>query len=176
MLTKEEIEAIVRDSEGDVMHLINEIASSQVFTDEQRTEIYRKMGLKTQSFIAHRCYFSFPQLGNVIIGKDTQINYAVEFDNGAEIRIGDRCDIAMHVKFITATHNIGPSHKRAGWGCIRKPIVVGDGCWIGAGAMILPGVTIAAGSVIGAGSIVAADCEGDAVYVGVAARKIKDLQ
>lgn len=156
------------------LHLINSIASS-LLSNGLRTRIYRKLGMNTQSLLSEGCHFSSPNLKNIVIGKGSFLNYGIDFDNGAEIRIGDNCDIAMHVKFVTSTHQIGPSGKRAGWGCVRKPITVGDGCWIGAGAMILPGVEIAPGTVIGAGAIVAGDCEPDSLYVGFAARKIKDL-
>ena len=57
-----------------------------------------------------------------------------------------------------------------------KPIIVGDGCWIGANSLIMPGVTIGNGVVIAAGSVVTKDCESDCLYGGVPAKKIKEFK
>jgi len=56
-----------------------------------------------------------------------------------------------------------------------RSIVVGDGTWIGANVVILPGVTIGAGCVTGAGSVPAGDYRPDGLYVGVPARRVRDL-
>lgn len=56
------------------------------------------------------------------------------------------------------------------------PIVIGRGCWIGANVTIMPGVTIGDGCVIGAGSLVTNDCEPNGVYVGIPARRKKELE
>ncbi|MCR4913326.1 MAG: acyltransferase [Lactobacillus sp.] len=56
------------------------------------------------------------------------------------------------------------------------PVKIDDGCWIGANVTILPGVHIGKGCVIGAGAVVNKDCEPNGVYVGVPAKRIKDLQ
>lgn len=56
------------------------------------------------------------------------------------------------------------------------PIRIEDGCWIGANVTILPGVTIKAGTVIAAGAVVIHDCDENALYGGVPAKKIRDLQ
>ena len=56
-----------------------------------------------------------------------------------------------------------------------KPINIEDGVWIGAEVIILPGITIGSGCVIGAGSVVAKDTEKDSLYVGIPARKVKNL-
>lgn len=53
-----------------------------------------------------------------------------------------------------------------------------DGCWIGAGAVINQGnqtkkLEIGANTVVGSGAVVVDDCDPDAVYVGVPAKRIK---
>lgn len=52
------------------------------------------------------------------------------------------------------------------------------GCWIGAGAVINQGnddykLTVHSGAVIGSGAVVIRDCEPNAVYAGVPAKRIK---
>ncbi|WP_247602466.1 DapH/DapD/GlmU-related protein [Gordonia rubripertincta] len=57
----------------------------------------------------------------------------------------------------------------------RRPIVVGDYCWIGAGAIILPGVVVGEGCIISAGAVVIRDCEPNGLYAGVPAIRKRDL-
>ncbi|MFQ4147857.1 DapH/DapD/GlmU-related protein [Arthrobacter sp. LAPM80] len=71
---------------------------------------------------------------------------------------------------ITGSHTIAGPAERAGRN-YASPVVIGDGCWIGALAIILPGVTIGSGCVIAAGAAVAAGCEADGVYAGVPTRR-----
>lgn len=111
---------------------------------------------------------------NLHIGKNSFVNYDVWFNTAGGIRIGENCNIAYRVTFITSTHAIGTENKRAGEAMAEK-IVVGDGTWIGAGATILPGVHIGSGVIIGAGSVVVKDCENNAIYAGNPAKLIKRL-
>lgn len=73
-----------------------------------------------------------------------------------------------------STHDIGDKTLRAGK-YIQKSVIVEDGVWIGANATILPGVTIAEGCIIGAGALVNKSTEPNGLYVGVPAKRIKDL-
>ena len=111
---------------------------------------------------------------NLTIGQGTFINRNVTWDGNAALRLGDRCSIGHEVLFIGGTHEIGNSENRA-----RKridfPITVGDGTWIGARATVLPGVTIGPGCIVGAGAVVTQDCEPNGVYVGIPARRVRDL-
>ena len=108
------------------------------------------------------------------VGEATFINTGCFFNTSGSIAIGDRCDIGMHVTFVTGTHLPGGPGRRAGT-FIASPIVIGDGTWIGARATILPGVNIGAGVVIGAGAVVAHDCQDNCLYGGVPARKLKEF-
>lgn len=107
-------------------------------------------------------------------GGGTFVNYKCWFDLGADVVIGDKCNIAMNVTFMNSDHDMADSERRAGM-YHPKPIIVGDGCWIGANSLIIPGVTIGNGVVIAAGSVVTKDCESDCLYGGVPAKKIKKL-
>lgn len=98
------------------------------------------------------------------------------FCDGSEIFIGNNVAIAMGVTLTTHTHLIGNTKRRAPRQTIFKPIVIEDGCWIGANVTILPGVRIGKGTVVGAGSVVIRDLEKNSVYVGNPARKIKQLK
>jgi len=80
----------------------------------------------------------------------------------------------MEVLLCTSTHEIGSESQRAGT-TIQLPIIIEDGCWVGARANILPGVKIGKGCIIAAGSVVTKDCEPNGLYAGVPAKRIRDL-
>jgi len=109
------------------------------------------------------------------IGRGTFVNHGCRIDNNcAWVRIGADCSLAPEVALLTATHEIGPSSRRAG--PIRDaPITIGDGVWIGARAVVLAGVTVGDGAVIAAGAVVTEDCVPDGLYAGVPARLRRTL-
>jgi len=110
----------------------------------------------------------------IAVGRGTFISYRCFLDATDRISIGKNCAIAMNVTLVTSSHHPGPRTGRAG-AASHGPITIGDGVWIGAGATVLPGVTIGAGSVIAAGAVVTTDCAPDGLYVGVPARRARDL-
>jgi len=102
------------------------------------------------------------------LGDDGFISRDCYFEDHAPITIGARTWIGARSVFLTATHDIGPHERRAGeWR--TAPIIVGDGCWIGAGVTVLPGITIGDGCVVAAGAVITSDCECDSLYAGVPA-------
>ena len=106
------------------------------------------------------------------IGPRTFINRSAYIR--AETAIGSDCAIGPFVKFVTDTHELGPSRQRAGKRIFR-PIKVGNGVWIGASVTILGGVTIGDGAVIGAGSVVTKDVPADSLCAGTPARLIREF-
>lgn len=55
------------------------------------------------------------------------------------------------------------------------PIVINDNVFIGVGTYVLLGTEIGSNTIIGAGSVVSGKLEGNAVYAGVPARKIRSM-
>jgi maltose O-acetyltransferase len=92
----------------------------------------------------------------------------------APVSIGSNVFLAHDVALLTNTHEMGPSAQRAAR-TIGEPIVIEDGCWLGARVTVLPGVTIGRGCVIAAGALVTADCEADGLYLGIPARRVRTL-
>jgi maltose O-acetyltransferase len=111
---------------------------------------------------------------NLSIGRDTFINYGCMLDGTGRIDVGSRCDIGMQTLFVTSSHILGSSDRRAG-ALTTGSIEIGDGTWIGARAVILPGVKIGEGAVVAAGAVVTRDCEGGWLHAGTPARKIRLL-
>lgn len=114
--------------------------------------------------------------GLVSIGADTFIGHETMIvGGGAAVQIGDRCDIAPRVLFVTGTHLDGNLERAAGPG-ISLPIEVGDGAWIGAGSTILGGVKIGDGAIVGAGSLVNSNVAAQTVVAGIPCRFIKNRE
>lgn len=115
--------------------------------------------------------------GFLSVGNDSWLSAGVIFYTHLEapIKIGSNCDIGPAVEFITGGHRIGTSFRRAGHGT-SGPIIVNDGCWIGAGSRILQGVTIGSGAVVAAGSIVICDVPDNVLVAGVPAIVKKKLE
>ncbi|WP_010632881.1 acyltransferase [Sporolactobacillus vineae] len=156
--------------------IMNTLVNSILITSKFRIILYKFIGLnisKKGTFIHSMCLFNG---FNVEIGQHTFINYKCIFDNecGSKISIGNNCMIGMEVLFCTSSHKIG-NYQRRGGRLISAPITVEDGCWIGSRTTILPGITIGNGCVIGAGSLVNKNCKPNGIYVGVPARRIKEL-
>jgi maltose O-acetyltransferase len=92
----------------------------------------------------------------------------------APITIGAGCDVGPGAEFITGSHEIGSASRRAGPGT-ANPIIVEDGCWIGAGVRVLGGVRIGGGSVVAAGAVVTRDVPPNSLVAGVPATLKRSL-
>ncbi|WP_028063703.1 sugar O-acetyltransferase [Solirubrobacter soli] len=110
----------------------------------------------------------------VSIGAGTFLNYDCLMLDVAPVTIGEACQVASRVQFITATHPIDPHVRRLGWET-AKPIVVGDNVWLSSGVLLCPGVTIGDDTVVGAGAVVTRDLPAGVVAMGVPARVVREI-
>jgi maltose O-acetyltransferase len=108
------------------------------------------------------------------VGCHTLITTPFFADLSDQITLGKNVAVGHHAVLVTANHEIGPPGRRCGHK-VHGPIVIEDGCWIGAGVTILPGVTIGRGSIVAAGAVVAADVPPNTLVGGVPAKPIKTL-
>jgi acetyltransferase-like isoleucine patch superfamily enzyme len=108
------------------------------------------------------------------IGRGTFINRDCVIQADAPVTIGEDVHFGAGVRITTVSHDIGPSHRRAGERRYR-PVTIGVGAWLGAGSHILPGVSVGAGAIVAAGSVVTADVPADTVVGGVPAKTIRSL-
>ena len=127
-----------------------------------------KIGENTKIVAPIECSADLYIGSNCWIGKNLMVN-----GNGTVI-IGDNCDIAPEVAFLTGGHKIGNEIRRAGLGETYK-ICVGDGVWIGSRSTILNSTTIGKSSVIAACACVTKDVEENVVVGGVPAKVIKEI-
>jgi maltose O-acetyltransferase len=120
-------------------------------------------------------FLSYKKTG-ITLGDYVVIGQSVFLDATGTIDIGDRVHVGPFTKLVSATHTIMPSvYRRDRDELVAEPIVIERGSWIGTGATILAGVTVGEGCVIGAGSLVTRSCDANGLYVGVPARRVKDL-
>ena len=140
--------------------------------------LYTKIGLD----ISKSAFLWMPKMidtTNVHIGESSFINknLTIYTGNGTinpTVFIGNNCDLGPNVTLICLTHRIGNMQKLCGEK-ISGDIIIEDGSWLGANVMVLPGVTIAKGCVIGAGAVVTKNTEKNGLYVGVPAKRKKNL-
>ncbi len=105
---------------------------------------------------------------NCWIGKNLILN-----GNGA-VYIGNNCDIAPEVTFLTGGHEIGDETRRAGKGQ-KYTIHVGDGTWIGARSTLLGDISVGKSCMIAACACVTRDIEDNTLCGGVPAKMIRKL-
>jgi len=113
-------------------------------------------------------------VSRLTIGADCVINAPLFADLTASIRIGNHVSIGHHATLITAGHSTDLPGRRGG-ALKPEPIVIEDGCLIGACVTVLPGVTIGAGAVVATGSLVTANVPPHKLVAGVPARVLKSL-
>lgn len=122
---------------------------------------------------------------NIHVGNNVSINHRCLFVDTNTITIGSNVLIAPGVQLNTSSHPVAlQARLTPNWTpgspqyfCRTRalPIVIGDGCWIGAGAIVLGGVTIGDGAVVAAGAVVTRDVAPMTVVGGVPARFIKQV-
>jgi acetyltransferase-like isoleucine patch superfamily enzyme len=120
-----------------------------------RTRLYRAMGVSVGR--------------NVFIGLDAWLD-----DQFPElIRIED--DVTLSFRVTLVVHDDARRMDRvepgAGDGTVA-PVVLRQGCYLGAGAMILPGVTVGVRAIVAAGAVVIHDVPAETIVAGVPARPI----
>ena len=112
--------------------------------------------------------------GRLKIGSNCWIGKNLIINGNGNVTIGDNCDLAPEITFLTGGHEIGSETRRAGEG-LNYDIVVGDGVWIGARSTILGNITIGKGAVITVCACVTHIIDENVLAGGVPAKRIKEL-
>lgn len=108
------------------------------------------------------------------IGKNCWIGKNLIVNGNGELEIGDNCDIAPEVTFLTGGHKIGDAERRAGEGVSYK-IKIGNGVWIGGRSTVLNNTEVGNSCMIAACSCVNKNVEDNSLVGGVPARLIRKL-
>ncbi|MGY1605516.1 acyltransferase [Geodermatophilus sp. SYSU D00815] len=154
--------------------VINHVVMREIMPWKVRTRVLCLLGMR----IKGAGFSAGSWVGGVDIemGEGSGTNIGAVFDNLGPIRIGRHVYIGHHVLLLTSHHDVDPEGKHVAGTVRGRGITVHDGVWIGARATVMPGVTIGEGCVIGAGAVVTRDCEPHGMYLGVPARRVKDLR
>lgn len=120
-------------------------------------------------------------LENLSVGDGTSIPKGSTFYcTRAELKIGKKVIFGPKPTIITGDHRIDIIGKHIIDVTDEEkladndlPVIIEDGCWIGANVTILKGVTIGRGSVIAAGAVVTKSCDPYSIIGGVPAKLIK---
>jgi len=112
--------------------------------------------------------------GTLTIGRNVFISNDCLIDCSADVTIGADVAIGARASLVSSGHEWSNPRRRAGARTMR-PIVVGDGAWLGAGCTVLAGSSVGAGAVVAAAAVVTRPCAEHALYAGVPARRLRDL-
>lgn len=111
----------------------------------------------------------------ITIGNRTGISARVYLAGQGGITIGNDVIFGPNVQVFSENHIYSNSEKTIKeQGVTKKPVIIGNNCWIGAGATILAGVMIGDGSVIAAGSVVTKSVPANSIVAGVPAKVLKE--
>lgn len=112
--------------------------------------------------------------GSLSIGKSCWIGTKLTVHGNGHVIIGDYCDLGPEVCFLTGTHKIGSSERRAGEG-YNTTIQISSGCWIGGKSTFVNDITVGSASVVAAGALVNKSVAANVLVGGVPAKVIKSL-
>ncbi|WP_319409038.1 acyltransferase [uncultured Desulfosarcina sp.] len=110
------------------------------------------------------------QFGQIEIGEGSSAQFYFHCAAAKRVSIGQHVLIAGRVYITDHDHQMP---WREG-GMVVRPVMIGDGCWLGEGCAILKGVELGPGCVVGANTVVTKSFEAGSVIGGVPARVIKD--
>lgn len=113
--------------------------------------------------------------GSLTIGRDCWIGTNLTVCGNGTVILGDRIDVGPYVTFVTGTHKIGTSERRAGEGynCVQS---IGDGCWIGAKSIFVNNISIGTSCVVAASACVCKTIPPNLLIGGIPAKIIKSLE
>lgn len=130
-----------------------------------------------QTFLAENAVL----IGDCTIGRDCSIWYcAVLRGDVNSIVIGDRVNIqdgaVLHTLYQRSVTRID-NDVSVGHNAIIHGAHVKERCLIGMGATLMDNAVIESGTIIAAGALVLSNqvCEGNSVYAGIPAKKVKSL-
>lgn len=147
------------------------------FSKESRCNVFshpfsNMIGLPQRTIIvAKNC-------GKITIGKGVCMSGCTIYSMDS-ISIGDHTDIGAGCKVIDNDFHPLPYSERYPEQkdkVKKKPIVIGEGCFIGANSIILKGTTLGRNVVVGAGSVVCGVFPDNVIIAGNPAKIIKENQ
>ena len=128
-------------------------------------------GVRIRPHARLECLKHKGRLGRLEIGGGTCVEYYFHAAAAELVRIGQRVLIAGRVYITDHDHEMPWDSG----GLIARPVIIGDGCWLGEGCCILKGVELGPGCVVGANAVVTKSFPSGSVIGGVQAVPLKRL-
>lgn len=155
-----------------VIYLVNHTLAGTRFFSEKRN-LLRSIGYEIgeNTKIVGPIY----NTGTLRIGANCWNGCNLTVHGNGIVTIGDNCDIAPDVTFLTGGHHMGNHKRRAGKG-ESYHITVGRGVWIGDRSTLLLNTSIGDGSMIAACACVSTDVPADTMVAGVPAEVVKEFE
>jgi len=143
-------------------------------TDETKAIVYFRPGdakkVGKNCFYVNQIVWLNPE--GIELGDNVRFNHGVYVNGYGGLKIGNNSGLGPYSMVHTANHVFDEKTvSQVKWD--RKPVTIGEDCWIGMAVCILPGVTIGDRVIIGAGSVVAKDIPSDVIAVGNPCKPIK---
>ena len=104
------------------------------------------------------------------LGDECLLDLAEGITLGRQVTLAERVVVLTHLNVGYADH---PLQER--FPAMAAPVVIEDGCFVGASVTVLAGVTIGRQSFVAAGSVVTEDVPAGTLVAGVPARVVRSL-
>lgn len=123
----------------------------------------------------------------VALGSRVQLNEELYFLNGCNLVIGEGSNLGAFLRIwdyasvsfgcdVMVSNNvcvIAGTHNTDDYSYVSGPVVIEDGCWIGASVTIIGPCRIGRGTIVGAGALVLGDLPSYSICGGVPAKVLK---
>jgi len=104
------------------------------------------------------------------IGDHVWIGQRAWLDNIDQLIIHDNVVISQGAMLILGSHD----YKKPDYPTLAGPVVLEEGCWVGAGAMVLGGVTLRSHALLAAGSVAGKNLKAYTIYRGNPAVRVRE--
>jgi acetyltransferase-like isoleucine patch superfamily enzyme len=113
--------------------------------------------------------------GRISIGENVSIGHNLFMQTSSSVDIGSNVNISANVFIGSTDYSIKPydGESYLKQEEVERPVVIGDGVFIGYGVTILPGTCLSKGCVVGANSVVKGRFESGSIIAGSPARLIR---
>lgn len=133
-----------------------------------------RIELGDEVYVGHGAILKGYHRNDMVVGAETWIGQQCFLHAAGGIEIGRRVGIGPGVIILTSQHDVGGGRSPVLERPLGvSPVVLQDGCDIGAGSILLPGVRVGRGAIVGAGSVVTRNVPAGAIVAGNPARLLR---